>query len=43
MRVDFVVNDAALWYPNGMGDQPLYEIHAVLEEKWEMISFLSLT
>ena len=32
----FDVCDAQLWYPNGMGQQPLYEITAVLEEDWDI-------
>lgn len=32
---DFCVDDAALWYPNGMGAQPLYEVQVILENGWD--------
>lgn len=31
----FEVDNAQLWYPNGMGEQPLYQLTAVLEENWD--------
>jgi len=30
VSVHFSVEDAALWYPNGMGKQPLYEVTAIV-------------
>lgn len=32
---EFTVKDAALWYPNGMGEHPLYQVSAELEDGWD--------
>jgi len=33
--VDFSVDDAKLWYPNGMGEQPLYTVICTLGDNWD--------
>ncbi len=32
IEADLLLKDPALWWPNGQGEQPLYELHARLED-----------
>lgn len=32
VTAEFALNDPALWWPNGAGDQPLYEVHVTLSD-----------
>ncbi len=32
---EFKIDNSLLWYPNGMGEQPLYEITAILGDNWD--------
>ena len=34
-KIEFEIENAELWYPNNMGEQPLYNISAVLGDDWE--------
>ena len=35
---EFNIENAMLWYPNGMGEQPLYKIEAIIGDNWEVAS-----
>lgn len=34
-RVDFPISNPQLWYPNGMGQQPLYTVTVTLADNWD--------
>ena len=37
-KVEFSVDNAELWWPNGMGDQPLYNVEATIGDNWDSAS-----
>ena len=51
VKIDFPINNPALWWPNGLGDHPVYEFNAALimgqneidmfKTRWKIILFRS--
>lgn len=35
LNVNFEIHNAELWYPNGMGEQPIYQLGAELNDNWD--------
>lgn len=35
LNADFQIENARLWYPNGMGEHPVYRLEAVLNDAWD--------
>ena len=36
--VDFAIENAQLWWPNGYGEHPLYNVEVVLSDNWDSFS-----